>query len=283
MNPLAETASLKGRDGTRLCLARWPVEGEAEAVLLVLHGYFEHGGRYEEFARTLSARQIAVLALDLRGHGHSEGFRGHVLDFEEYLDDVDVVMEAMALDGRPLFLLGHSLGGLVAFIWASTRPAAHGLRGLILTNPYLERALVVPAWKIAAARFMARIKPTFSLPSGLDSALLSHDAAKNNEYRRDPLIFNHATAGWFVAVTRAQKQAARAAVLCVPLLCVIGGADAIARPQATRTMFERVRAPDKTLKELPGQYHEVLNEVRRADLYEEIASWVLRWAKPTQL
>lgn len=263
--------SVVSRDGTRLSMHRWQAD-EPQAALLIVHGYFEHGGRYEEFAQALTARHIDVWALDLRGHGRSEGVRGHVRRFEDYLDDVDAGVDAMSASRR--CVLGHSLGGLVTLMWTAHRPLARDMSGLILTNPYLERALVVPGWKIAAARVMARAMPTFSLPADLDPALLSHDETRNNAYQDDPLIFNSATAGWFAEVTRAQEASAGIRSLPVPLLMVVGDGDRVARPQASLAAFERIEAPQKELKVLPGQYHEVLNELQRTETFQSIAAWI---------
>lgn len=272
---MSERTSVDSADGRKLAVQRWPASGDACASVLIVHGYFEHGGRYDEFGRYLAARRIEACAVDLRGHGLSSGARGHIGSFDEYLWDVDAAWAR--LSGEHRFLLGHSLGGLVALRWMSEPRAGHApshARGLILTNPFLQAALRIPAWKVAVGRVMASIYPKFSLPAGLDPSLLSHDEASNDGYRQDKLVFDRATAGWFAATTRAQAEMAHRTALPVPLLCVVGEADGIALPQATLDYFERVRAPRKTLSVLPQQYHEVLHEPQRIDLFDAIASWI---------
>jgi alpha-beta hydrolase superfamily lysophospholipase len=236
--------------------------------VLVVHGYFEYGARYAELGDTLAARGIGSTALDLRGHGRSEGARGHVVAFEQYLDDVEA---ALGTIGKPRFLFGHSLGGLVALLYAARRRPELG--GLVLTNPYLERALAVPSWKIHAARLMSRLVPAFSLPSGLDPDLLSHDPERNRAYQTDPLIFQNATARWFVETSRAQDEARAVDALPAPLLLVVGDGDRIARPSASLAFFERLESEKKRVV-LPGQYHEVLNEPGRMETLRLIADWI---------
>lgn len=278
-----ETRTTRSRDGTRIAARRWATATTPRAALLVVHGYFEHGGRYLETAQALTARDIEVWALDLRGHGASEGLRGYIERFDDYLDDVDaVVAEMEATCGKlPRFVLGHSLGGLVAYTWAEQRPRARETGGLIVTNPYMGLALAVPAWKLALARLMDRVHPRFSMAADLDPSLLSHDEGKNRAYQSDPLIFGAATVRWFLEATRAQAALAGPRSVPVPVLFVVGDADAVARPQTTLDLFARLQAPDKTLTVLAGQYHEVLNEPSRAETCTAIADWIeARAARP---
>lgn len=272
----SETLTVKSQDGTRITARRWAAAPAPWAVLLLVHGYFEHGGRYTETAQTLTARGIEVWALDLRGHGASDGRRGYIERFDDYLDDVDAVVAQMrAAHGElPRFVLGHSLGGLVSYTWAEQRPQARQTRGLIVTNPYMGLALRVPGWKLALARLMDRLYPRFSMAADLDPSLLSHDESKNRAYQSDPLIFQAATVRWFIEATRVQSALAGPRTLPLPVLFVVGDADAVARPQTTLALFERLQAPDKTLTVLAGQYHEVLNEPSRAETCAAIADWI---------
>lgn len=271
-----ETLTLQSQDSTRIIARRWVAAPTPKAALLVVHGYFEHGGRYADTAQALTARGIEVWALDLRGHGASEGSRGYIERFEDYLDDVDAVVAKMRAShgALPRFVLGHSLGGLVAYTWAEHRPQAREISGLIVTNPYMGLALRVPGWKLALARLMDRVHPRFSMPADLDPSLLSHDELKNQAYQSDPLIFGAATVRWFLETKRAQAALAGPRALPLPVLFVVGDADGIARPETTLALFERLQASDKTMTVLAGQYHEVLNEPSRAETCAAIADWI---------
>ncbi len=267
-----DTRTLKAKDGLALHLHRWRVaHGEAKAWLLIVPGYAEHGGRYEELAHRLVARGVSTLALDLRGHGKSAGRRGYVARFSEYLDDVEVALSTIG--GAKRFLLGHSQGGLVALDFVAARNPV--LAGLIVTNPFLGLALEVPALKLLLGRVAARLLPTLTLPSGLDPAGVSHDSRIVEAYRRDPLVFRTATAGWFREVTAAQERVRALREVTLPLLYIHSDADPIASPEAAAALAAQLTAPDKTVWLRPGELHEVLNETGRAKLHEQIADWVV--------
>ncbi|MBM3460609.1 MAG: alpha/beta hydrolase [Armatimonadetes bacterium] len=259
----------KTASGHEMQTYRWPCANPA-ARLLIVHGYLEHAGRYDEFAQYLTGQGIEVTAFDHRGHGRSAGPRGFVGRFEDYLDDVGTVLDG--LGEGPRFLLGQSMGGLVALAFAAQRKPR--LNGLILTNPYLENALKVPGWKIAVANFLGNRLPMMSLPAGLDRKLLSHDPEILKAHEADTMILQNANAHWFVEITAAQQRASEIAALEVPLLLVVGDRDLVAAPEASLALFQRLACADKTLDRRSGWFHEVLNETERATLYEAIAGWI---------
>jgi len=260
-------------DGLRLFLRIWPAEGKG--WLGIVHGYGEHCGRYDAFARWLGARGWDVAAFDLRGHGQSRGRRGHIRRFSDYFLDLAAFHAALTdrARGRPVFLLGHSLGGLVAARYVQER--RQDLAGLILSAPFLGVAMPVPAWKRLTAPILDRIWPSFSAPSGLRATWMSHDPEVVWRYRSDPLMHRVATARWFAEVQRAQAEVARVASrLAVPILVLQAGSDRIADLASTRRFFAAVGSPDKTLEVYGGFYHEVLNEVGKEQPWEAIAVWL---------
>lgn len=259
-------------DGTTLFSRRWqPPAGPERAHLCILHGYFEHGGRYRELAHRLALAGIGSTALDLRGHGHSGGQRGYVGQFEDYLDDVQVAM-ALLPPQVPHFLLGHSHGALVGLDYLVGR--APQLAGVILTNPFLAMATPPPATKAWIARLAATYAPRLSLPSGLSPADVSRDPAVVQAYSRDSLIFRSANASWYREVNMAQRRVRTYRQLAVPLLYVYSDADRIAAPAANAALADRLESPDKTVRLCPQAFHEVLNEPDRATLHAAIASWI---------
>ena len=239
----------------------------AKGSVLVIHGYAEHGGRYLELIEALVVRGYLVAALDLRGHGLSEGFRGHCDAFDDYLLDVDVLLEELARDpawsgsGKPV-LLGHSFGGLIAFHSALANPGR--ARGIFLSSPFFGIKLAVPVVKRAAARLLSRIVPTFGLPSGLSGRDVSHDPEKIKEYDEDPLNGKKATARWYTETVAAHARAfEQAPSFHAPLEIFAAAADRVVSPEATRAVFDRVGSARKTLTMLEGQFHEIFNEVDR--------------------
>lgn len=265
--------TLCAADETPLHLRVWPAPGRGWVA--VVHGYGEHSGRYEALARWLNARGWSVASCDLRGHGLSPGRRGHIWAFDDYLHDVAALhlFVAEQAGGQPVFLLGHSLGGLIALRYVQEREVE--LAGLVLSAPFLELALPTPRWKLVLAPALSRLWPTFSTPSGLRGELGSRDPEVATAYDRDPLVFKRATARWFAEVLRAQREAlAEAPKLGLPLLVLHGEADSVASPRASRALVARAGSSDKTLHVYGGFRHEVLNELGKEGVWEELASWL---------
>lgn len=271
----------QSRDGTQLHERVWPAEGPAYAVVVIVHGYGEHIGRYDQTARDLARTGLVVRGIDLRGHGQSGGVRGYCNRFDEYLEDVEGAVTRARGDGLPLFLLGHSFGGLVGAHYALKNPA--GLEGMVLTSPFYKLALPVPPPKLWAAKLASRIYPKLSLPSGLKGADVSRDPDVVKAYDADPLNNKNATARWATESMAAQDTLLeRAGQLQLPVLLVAGEADKVAYAPQSRIVFDRMGSTDKTLRMLAGQYHEVLNEppADRNRTIGEIAEWLRAHVQP---
>jgi alpha-beta hydrolase superfamily lysophospholipase len=273
----------QSHDGTQLHERVWPAEGTALASVVIAHGYGEHIGRYDETGRKLAAAGFHVRGLDLRGHGQSGGVRAYCNRFDEYVEDVDAEVTRARAEGLPVFLLGHSFGGLVAPFYALAHPDA--LAGLVLTSPFWKLALPVPAAKVWAGKIASRLLPKLSLPAGLKGADVCRDPEIAALYDRDPLNNKNATARWFTESAAAQQAlSTRASQLTLPVLLVVGEADLVASAPQARVVFERIGSKDKTLRMLAGQYHEVLNErpAEREKTVAEIAEWLRAHATSTR-
>ena len=237
-------------------------ESPPEVVVALLHGYAEYGARYAHVVEAWSARGIATVAIDMRGHGHAEGPRGSCLHFAEYMDDV---AELLALieeraAGVPRVLFGHSFGGLVASTAAIADPAPW--RALVLSSPFFGVALPVPAAQRLAGKVASRLIPRIGMPSGLHGRDITHDAARARAYDEDPLIFKNANARWFNECEAAQVAAIdRARTLTMPLYEFIGTGDRVVKVDRAREFFDAAGSADKTWAPQEGLFHETLNEV----------------------
>jgi lysophospholipase len=268
---LHEEESLASADGTRLRLLSWAPEGAAKAHALVVPGFADHAGRYREVGHAFAKQGIKTFVIDLRGHGGSGGKRGHVGAWEDYLADVDAA--AAAIDSSKFFLLGHSMGGLIALDWLSER-GPDRLAGLILTNPFLDVAAPVPPLKLKLGEIAARFLPAISFPTGLRPEDMSRDTSIAEGYRRDPMVFTTGTAGWYAHVQQAQARVRALREVPVPLLYVYSDADRVVSWRASAELSGQLRAKDKTVWVRPGEYHEVLNELDRARLHAQVAEWM---------
>lgn len=265
----------EGERGIGIYYQTWIATGKPKAILALAHGQGEHSGRYVHVAEYMTRMGYAVWACDFRGHGRSGGNRGHTDSFDDYLADIRRLIQ-IAKDGDPkakTFLLGHSLGGLIALDYAE-KPGSE-LAGLVVTAPPLRVKMKVPSWKTSLGKILSSIRPTFSMKTGLDPNLLSRDREVVKKYVEDPLVHGIATARFYTELLRAQDETVRAAEkLTLPCLIVQGGADGIVDPPATSDFFKRVASPDKTLKVYDGFYHEVLNEPGKESVLRDIDAWI---------
>jgi alpha-beta hydrolase superfamily lysophospholipase len=277
-------SSIHTRDGLRLAAEHYRVLNR-RARVVVVHGYAEHLRRYEKFVAALAQAGYECHLFDLRGHGRSEGVRGHVARFEDYRHDLELFVEQTiqpdsardAASGserlEPLFLVAHSLGGLIALDFVLHRPAP--FRALAVSSPFLSPAFKLPPLVNQVSAVAAYVLPTLSLKSALDPKWLSHDPAVVESYVRDPLIFSSVTPSWWHAVHRAQNEIfERAREIETPALFLLGDADRIADPLRSRAVFERMGSADKRLEVYPGFFHEVLNELGRERVIDDLLSWL---------
>ncbi len=224
----------------------WRPEGEPRATLAIVHGLGEHSGRYGNVVAALVPQGYAIHAFDLRGHGRSPGPRGHVDSWADFRNDVGAFLQMVreTEGGRPLFLMGHSMGGLIVLEYVLHHP--EGLRGVIASAPGLSTE-GLSASMIAMAQILSRIAPRLSLRTGLDAEGISRDPAVVQAYRNDPLVHDRGTPRAAVAGREAiEWTLAHAADLAVPLLIVHGTADRLVPCAASRVFYERVTVADKT-------------------------------------
>jgi lysophospholipase len=273
MKERASTLVIGG--GQELYRCSWLPEADPAAAIAVVHGYGEHGGRYRYLIDAMVPLGYAVHVFDLRGHGRSPGVRGYIERFAKYVDDTGSFVAAVAAEepGVPLYLLGHSLGGLIATTFAEVRP--QGLAGMILSSPFLRLKLPVSGARRAAAKVLSTVAPARDIGNSIPAEELSHEPAVVAAYASDPLNHHVATARWAAEVLAAQRAALSAAGrLRLPLLVMYAGADTIADPAASRELFAAAASEDKTLRCYEGYYHEIFNEVGRAAVFADFAAWL---------
>jgi alpha-beta hydrolase superfamily lysophospholipase len=262
------------KDGTRMYACEWKPAGQPKAVIGIVHGMGEHAVRYSHVAEMLNAEGYAVLTFDQRGHGRTEGKRGHVASYEELLEGVDLMVGEM---GRrhpqlPLFLFGHSMGGNVTINYLLKRKP--GLTGAIISGPWLKLAFQPSQLKVISARLIAWIVPKFTESRPMQGDHLTSDPVMLKRYREDPLGHGSITARFFTSVRRAGLWAlAYASELTVPTLLMHGGSDQVTSIQASRQFAEKAGKLCEFM-EWPGFKHELHNELKREEVFSVMRSWL---------
>lgn len=271
----ASDGYLEGVGGLRLYYRAWELT-RARAAILVIHGLGEHGGRYEPIAERLTSYGFSVFALDLRGHGLSDGRRGHVHRFEFFLQDVDRFrreVQGLVDVGRPLFLLGHSMGGLIALRYLEEFDAP--LAGGIIVSPWLATAMPTPRWKVTAANALNKVLPSLPFDTGLNPKHISHDAAIVKAYEDDPHVHSRITPRLFAETSIAMGLALqRSDRIHVPLLFLLAGDDRIVDRPRSEAFARSLSARSVTVHVYAGFYHEVLNEPERVQPLYDIRNWI---------
>lgn len=264
----------RSADGTALFWRSWRTASpRAEAA--IVHGLGEHSGRYDHVGQFLAARGIECWAGDCRGHGLSPGPRVHVDDFGAYAEDAGAFLDLASAAGRPLFLIGHSQGGLVALLRALRRP--EGLRGVVVSSPFVaaHSAAAPSALRLAGLAVLFRLAPSFVTRTGLDTSALSHDPEVEKQYVADPLVSKKVSAGWYRAARAAQEEVNLGAPrFAVPVLVMASGDDRLVDPAAVRGWAERAPRDRVTYVEWPGMYHEMFNEIGKERVLERVAEWI---------
>jgi alpha-beta hydrolase superfamily lysophospholipase len=266
--------SFQGRDGADIHWQAWLPDAEPDAVVLLAHGLAEHAGRYAHVGAGMAERGLAVYAPDHRGHGRSSGPRTQINSIEHAVDDLHtfagIVKERHP--SAPTFLLGHSMGGAIAFAYALRHQSE--LQGLVLSAPAVVIEGVSPV-TIAAGKLLSKLVPNAGVLQ-LDGTAVSRDPEVVKRYDSDPLNYR----GKVVARTGAELvaladvAAARLPELKLPLLVMQGTADRLVPVKAAQLVYDRTGSADKTIKTWDGLYHEILNEPEREQVLGEMIAWV---------
>ena len=243
--------------------------------LVIIHGFSEHMRRYYEVAEELREKGVAVHMLDLPGHGLSEGQRGHIGRFRQFLDAIDLLLTTNPhyLKTKPTFLFGHSLGGLIAARYCLQRKPK--IKGLILSAPLMGFPLIrsLPVWLLT--RFLLKKQPAYQIPKPRNVAVLCRDPAKWEDYACDPYRLQTITPGLYqamVAETRILQNQIQH--LALPLLVFFSAKDRVVSPAAIQRAYATAGGSDKTLIALTEAMHELLQEEERPMILENMLSWM---------
>lgn len=264
-----------GKDGVEIYYQYWKPK-KTKAVLIGVHGGLEHSGRYAHVAKYFAKEGLAFYALDHRGHGRSGGSRGHINSFDDYLYDLNVLIKLVKQrEGeKKLFILGHSLGGMMSLAYVLRFPA--GLSGVIVSSPMLKMKMKIPATKMFIAKALSKMLPRLKMNAGLNTNYLSHDKKVVEEYIKDELVHGVASMRFSTESMKAMAETAKNAdKLKIPCFIMHAGDDKILSPEGSKKFYERVKIKDKKLKIYEGYYHELFNEMGKEAVLKDVKEWLL--------
>lgn len=269
------SSNWKSADGLTIFGQSWePEDALLKGVVCLIHGIGEHSGRYIHVAEAFGKEGYALFTADLRGHGKSEGIRGHAPSMELLMQDVDVLIEQAKTryPGLPVILYGHSLGGIVALHYGLKRKPK--VAGVLVTSPAMHSSLEQQPAKVLAAKIMGSILPKMTIVSGLDVMAISHDPAVIKAYNEDPLVHDLISVGFGkILLQVCAFNLAHAQEFPLPLLLMHGKADAIAFPSSSIEFAEQLAGRCKLVLWEDG-FHELHNEPFKSEVFSTMTDWM---------
>ena len=271
-----ENGTFTAQDGTSIYWKAWLPEGTPKAVVHLIHGYAEHIERYGNVVNELVPAGYAVFGNDHRGHGKSQGRRGHVKSFQEFIDDerqFSLEVIKAQFPNTPYFVLGHSMGSLIALNYAEQNPDS--LKALVLSGTGSQPGTDIPKILIALTKVLSKILPAIHVKSPLPPEFISRDAEVVKAYVDDPLVYNVITPRLAHEMNRYVVIGAQNAFkIKMPVLIQLGSQDTAFSGQ--KELFDMIGATDKTFKRYEGLRHEVYNELPadRAKVLADLRTWL---------
>lgn len=255
----------------------WEPEGKPKAIVCLIHGLGEHTGRYAHVGNTFNDAGYALFSFDLRGHGQTGGARGHTPSLDVVMQDIHqfIGFQKQNFPNTPIFLYGHSLGGLFAFVYAIR--FVDELKGAIVTGMALRSPLLEQKAKVAIAKVLGSLLPSMIIPTGLDPATISRDPEVVHRYINDPLVHGKTSLGLGKATVEAVDLCfERAGEFNLPLLIMHGKKDTLVYPSGSEDLARLAGKTNKdvTLKLWEGLYHEIHNEPEKEDVFKVMIEWL---------
>jgi alpha-beta hydrolase superfamily lysophospholipase len=264
-------------DGMKLSGYIWEPKESPKAIINLVHGFGEYSERYDQWAMRFAEKGFLVHAIDYRGHGKSDGRRGHVNKFDDFLNDIEVlVKESKKLYPElPQYIYGHSLGGNIVTNYILKRE--HEFKGAIISSPWYKLSFELSAFMLFIARIMNKIYPKFTQKSTLGVNALTHDKNIVDSYITDALVHEKISARMFFEIYKAGDWVLKNAdKINLPILIQHGNDDNITSYKAGKEFAEKavVLNKDVTYKEWPGLYHELHNELEKDEVFKLVADWL---------
>ena len=269
-----QTYILTASDGKKLFAQSWSPDVDSKKLIIFIHGMGEHSSRYNSWASMFAEKGYTFLSMDLRGHGKSEGRKGHADSIIQLINDIDLLFKKAdeLFPGYRRILYGHSMGGTLALNHVIIKNPP--LEALIVTSPWLKLASEPSSMMLSVARFVRIFMPSLAISNRLKAEQMSHDPEVIQAYTSDPLMHDRITLKMFDVIYNAGYHALRNIYkINCPFLVMHGKADTVTSSKSSED-FVRNTSKRTRLKLWEKQYHELHNELIRIDVFNYITSWL---------
>lgn len=265
----------KGARNTCIAYQTWHPEGPVKAAILLVHGLGEHSSRYMDLVNHFVPLGYAIYTIDHIGHGKSDGVRKHINSFADFTDTLDIYFQRVKdwHGDKPVFLLGHSMGGLIAACYLLNHQ--HAFSGAILSAPALKISNDVPRLKVLVGKLLSVCWPRFGILS-INPTKISRDLSVVQAYMDDPLIYKGKTSARLAAelLKTMHRVDEGAQKITLPVLILQGTDDAIVNPDGAQAFYDGVGSTDKTLTLYEGLYHEVFSDPEKGRVFDDLEKWL---------
>jgi len=270
-----QSESFEGRENKILFYQKWMPEGDIKANFVAIHGWGSHSDRFKTLAEFLTEKGSAIYSFDLRGHWRNIGnYPGHIDSMDHIQKDLVLFMDLISRESKnkSIFLLGHSFGGLISLIYAINRL---DLAGIIVSTPLLGLSEKINPGKKMVKNLSAKFTPEKTIPFTMDQKDLTSDLKILREFIADKNKLDVISAKSFIEMDKAMRWALEnASKLVCPILIMQAGNDKIGDKSKTKEFFDKIKSQDKSYKEYDGFLHDLWNEKKRAQVYQDMYVWI---------
>ncbi|MEJ2411554.1 MAG: lysophospholipase [Anaerolineales bacterium] len=270
-----QDGTFQNSKGQEIYYQTWLPEDQPRGVIQIVHGLNEHSGRYQHLGKFFSDHGFAVYGLDFPGHGKSAGIRSYVESMDVFTCTLQEFLQKVQdwHPDLPIFLLGHSMGGLIGSVYLLDQQDV--VRGAVLSGSLVKVPEYVSDFTISLGRFLGRYLPKVRI-LGIDIEGISRDPQVVESYRNDPLVYTgKITARISDALNRGiQLLEEHGSKIKVPLLILHGGEDRLCDPSWSEYLADLVSSQDLELKIYPGLFHEIYNEPEQDQIFNDVLIWL---------
>jgi len=262
--------------GIKIYYQYWIPSNNHQANLIFVHGIGEHSGRYQNLVDYLLPKGFALFGLDIQGHGKSEGKKGHVHNFSTFAEQVEQLRTTMSelYNNKTLFLLGHSMGGLIALDYLMNY-STQNITGAIFTSPAFDISVKIPAWKLSLGKILSYLAPSVTMDNGINPDDLSHDKVVVELYKKDELVHDRISVGLFFTMLEVIKKATKKARnIRTPALLMLGEDDNLISKDGALRLFNILGSIDKKSCICHNSSHELFNEIDKSNNLHFMWKWI---------